>query len=213
MAYERILKPTNINPLVAHALKRHDGYYHFRLTRTLSTNYIKRRLQQDTWDSALHYHNINLQSPGFVAKTQKELVEMVYQEVLKTTGSGETAMNTPIFLFNQDKGRWQMTLPKWPGPRFYDRTYLSGLTGLDYGHFHTFRWYWGECFISKLARERDLRLLIKRTQQYQDSDDRVILLRDFVERILSDMPNRKDGFVGHDYNLEWDDNDKLWRNK
>lgn len=210
MTYQRILKSTGVNHIIAHVVKRHGCNYHFRLTRNMSVDDIKTYLRQDTWDTALWFHHFGIQAPGFVAKTQKELIQMVYEKVFEITGSGETAMNTPIFLFDQDKGRWQMTVPKWPGPRFYDRTYLSGLTKLDFGHFRTIDWRWDYCFISRLARARDLRRLIKYTRWENDVQDAA--LRDFCERILADLPNRKGGFVGYDYELKWDDDDKCWRN-
>ena len=211
MTYQRILKSTDVNPIIAHVVKRHGCNYHFRLTRNMTVDYIKQYLQRDTWDTALWFHHFGIQAPGFVAKTQKELVQMVYEKVFEITGSGETAMNTPIFLFDQDKGRWQMTVPKWPGPRFYDRTYLSGLTKLDFGHFQTIDYRWDTCFISRLARARDLRRLIKYTHFWEEERD--AMLRDFVERILADLPNRKGEFVGYDYKLRWDYDDKCWRNE
>lgn len=126
MAHKHVLKSSSVNPIIAHVVKRHGCSYHFRLTRNMSFDYIKKYLHQDTWDTALWYHHFGINAPGFVAKTQKELMQMVYDKVFEITGSGEAAMNTPIFLFDQDKGRWQMTVPKWSNTRFYDRIYLSG---------------------------------------------------------------------------------------
>lgn len=213
MTYERILKPNNNYPIVAHVVKRHESSYNFCITRNMPLDYIKTQLRLDTWETALRYH-FNIPSLNYVAMTQKELIQMVYERVLEITGSSETAMNTPIFLFDQDKGRWQLTVPKWP-TRFYDRTYLSGLTNLYYGHFYTIDYKWDTCFISRLARAKDLRKLIRYTQLREDCkdvqfDDREEQLRYICESILADLPHNKDGFVGLDYTFHWNYDDKCW---
>jgi len=127
----------HIDNIIAYATSNRGGGYSFKLTRDFDVQRILDELHKDTWRVAALRSAFFIKGPLYKVSTKKELVQRVYEETLKLTGSGFTATNIPVYLFDEKKGRWQVTLPKWStgsnAGRFRDRVYLSGVCGLHYG--------------------------------------------------------------------------------
>jgi len=133
-----IFAKMRIDNIIAYATSNRGGGYNFKLTRHYNIRFIETELRNDTWSRAASRACFFIKGPLYQAPTKKALLQRVYEETLKLTGSGFTANNIPVYLFDEAKGRWQVSLPKWStgsnAGRFRDRVYLSGVRGgLHYG--------------------------------------------------------------------------------